>query len=219
MALVVFDLDGTLVDSAPDIRAAVNRMLADQGQDPLDLSTIVSFVGHGLPKLVERVIMHLGLDRARQDELTRATLMHYSSAAAKLTRPYDGAIEALQALKDAGHILALCTNKPEAPARAILRDLALDGFFDAVVGGDSLAVKKPDPEPLLHLVRALGGGQVVFVGDSEVDAETAVRAGVRFVLYSEGYRKGAITQIPHAEVFDEFPDLPGVVAELVRPVP
>jgi phosphoglycolate phosphatase len=210
MGVVVFDLDGTLIDSAPDIRAATNRMLADEGLSPLDLSTIISFIGNGLPKLVERVMRRVGLDMSRHDELTQATLAHYNAAATDLTRPYPSVVAALTALRDQGHVLALCTNKPEAPARLILRDLGLEVYFDAVVGGDTLPVKKPDPAPLLHLIPT--GKAALYVGDSEVDAETAQRAGIQFALFTEGYRKSPVEQIPHQDRFDDFAALPGIVA-------
>lgn len=211
MAIVVFDLDGTLIDSAPDIRAAANRMLAEQGIAPLDLPTIVSFIGNGLPKLVERVMTRTGLDMARHEELTAVTLAHYNAAATDLTRPYPGVVDALETLQAAGHVMALCTNKPEAPARLILRNLRLERYFNGVVGGDTLDVKKPDPAPLLHIIRRLGDGPAIYVGDSEVDAETAQRAGVRFALFSQGYRKTPVEAIPHDDLFDDFTALPGIV--------
>ena len=212
MGLVVFDLDGTLIDSAPDIQAAANRMLDEQGIDPLDLPTIISFIGNGLPKLVERVMQRVGLDMARHTELTAITLAHYNAATTELTRPYSGVEVALQDLQAAGHVLALCTNKPEAPARAILRDLRIEQYFNAVVGGDTLDVKKPDPEPLLYILRHLGAVQAIYVGDSEVDAETAQRADVRFALFTEGYRKTPVDMIPHQDRFSDFAALPGIVA-------
>ncbi|MGH1356490.1 MAG: phosphoglycolate phosphatase [Thalassovita sp.] len=210
MGMVVFDLDGTLIDSAPDIRAAANKMLAEEGQEPLDLPTIISFIGNGLPKLVERVMDHAGLDSARHAKLTEITLAHYNAATTELTRPYAGVIEALGALKKAGHTLALCTNKPEAPARAILHELGMAHFFNGVVGGDTLDVKKPDPKPLLHILRHFDGA-AIYVGDSEVDAETAERAGIRFALFTEGYRKRPVEQIPHQDEFSDFSALPGLV--------
>jgi phosphoglycolate phosphatase len=211
MAVVVFDLDGTLIDSAPDIRAAVNKMLGEQGIDPLDLPTIVSFIGNGLPKLVERVIQHTGLDMARHEELTAVTLAHYNVATTALTRLYPGVLHALQDLQAKEHILAICTNKPEAPARAILRDLGIEHFFNGVIGGDTLPVKKPDPEPLLYILRHLGQGPVVYVGDSEIDAETAQRAGIYFALFTKGYRKTPVEKIPHQAQFDAFQRLPELV--------
>ncbi len=211
---LVFDLDGTLVDSAPDIHAAVSRMLADEALPPLDLATVTSFVGNGLPKLVERVITHIGLDMRQHPRLTKSTLDHYSAASSDLTRPYPGVVAVLTALQQAGHPMAVCTNKPEAPARAILRDLGLEPFFSVVIGGDSLPVTKPDPAPLHACIAALGGGPTVYVGDSEVDAATALAAHVPFALFTEGYRKTPVADLPHATQFADFLTLPAVLAQI-----
>lgn len=212
MTIIVFDLDGTLIDSAPDIRAAVNQMLAGEGLAPLDLATVVSFVGNGLPKLVERAMRARGIDMARHAQLTRATLACYAAEPAARTRPYPGLEPALSALRAQGHRLGICTNKPEAPARDILRRLGLAGHFDAVTGGDSLDMRKPDPGPLLHSFRQLGAATGLFVGDSEIDAETAQRAGVPFVLFTEGYRKSPPEALVHGARFAHYDALPGLVA-------
>ncbi len=209
--ILIFDLDGTLIDSAPDIQAAVNRMLAQEGLAPLDLRTVTSFVGNGLPKLVERVMARCGLDPARHKHLTQVTLSFYNADPATLTRPYPGVPQALTALETAGHRLALCTNKPEAPARAILDDLGLARHFPVVVGGDTLAVNKPDPAPALECVRLMGGGAAAFIGDSEVDAATAEAAGLPFYLFTEGYRKSPVEALPHHAAFRDFADLPSLI--------
>lgn len=218
MTAIVFDLDGTLIDSAPDIRAAANRMLEGEGQPPLDLATIISFIGNGLPKLVERVIGARGLDMADHDRLTGVTLDHYSRAASDLTVAYPGMAAALDRLRGVGHVLGICTNKPEAPARDILRDMDLARYFDAVIGGDSLAVKKPDPAPLRRTFEMLGKGPGLYVGDSEVDAETARNAGVPFLLFTEGYRKSPIAALPHRARFSDFADLPDLVAAALEDI-
>ncbi|MFN7225458.1 MAG: phosphoglycolate phosphatase [Paracoccaceae bacterium] len=204
---IVFDLDGTLIDSAPDIHAAVARMLADEGQAALDLATITSFIGNGLPKLVERVIARVGMETSDHQRLTKVTLDHYNAASSDLTRPYPGVVAALSALQQAGHAMAVCTNKPVAPARAILLDLGLEPFFTSVVGGDSLPVTKPDPAPLHACIAALGGGWTVYVGDSEVDAATAAAAAVPFVLFTEGYRKSPVAEMTHQASFSDFQTL------------
>ena len=209
--ILIFDLDGTLIDSAPDIRAAVNRMLAGEGLEPLDLPTVTDFVGNGMPKLVERVMAVKGIDPARHKALTQVTLDHYNAAPSALTRPYPGVPQALAALEAAGHRLALCTNKPEAPARAILADLGLSRHFPVVIGGDTLTVRKPDPAPALECVKAMGGGDAAFIGDSEVDAETAEAAGLPFYLFTEGYRKSPVSALPHRAAFSDFAALPGLI--------
>lgn len=212
--IVIFDLDGTLIDSAPDIRAAVNRMLADEGQAPLDLPTIIGFIGNGLPRLVERAMAARGLDMSRHGALTRITLDFYNAVSPVLTRTYPGVPQALESLRAAGHRLALCTNKPEAPARAILADMGIARHFAVVVGGDTLPVTKPDPAPALECLRALGGGAAAYVGDSGVDAETARAAGLPFLLFTEGYRKEPAAALPHASAFDDFARLPALVEAL-----
>ncbi len=208
---IVFDLDGTLVDSAPDLRAAVNKMLEGEGLEPLSLASVISFVGNGLPRLVERAMAARGIAPEEHARLCPLVQGFYNAAPADHTRVFPGVIEALGALKAVGHKLGICTNKPEAPARAVLRLLGLADYFDVVIGGDTLPVKKPDPAPLSHAFDALGEGARVYVGDSEVDAETAVATGVRFLLYTEGYRKTPVESLPHDAAFDHFDALAGLV--------
>lgn len=217
MTGIVFDLDGTLVDSAPDIRAAVNTVMAAEGAPALDLPTVISFIGNGLPRLVELVIAHLALDPADQTRLTAAVLAEYNRAPATLSRLYPHAEATLRALRQSGHAMALCTNKPEAPARAILAAFGVDGLFDAVIGGDTLRQRKPDPAPLMAAAGALGTGPVLYVGDSEVDAQTASAAALPFALFTEGYRKTPADQLPHTARFADFRDLPGITARLLAP--
>lgn len=211
---IVFDLDGTLIDSAPDLRRAANRMLAGEGLAPLDLATITGFVGNGLPKLVERVMAARDLPEAEFPRLVEVMRRLYEAEPAAETRPYPGVPEALAALRAAGHRLAICTNKPERPARAILPLLGLDPFFEEVIGGDTLPVKKPDPAPLLKAFEALGLGARLFVGDSAVDAQVAKSVGVPFALFTPGYRKEPVAVLAPDYTFDGFSELPGLVAAL-----
>lgn len=211
---VIFDLDGTLVDSVADIHAAIARLLEGEGLAPLDRATVQSFVGNGLPKLVERVIDATGLPMARHADLTARALEIYNRAPAALTRPYPGVPAALAALRDAGHPMGICTNKPEGPARHVLSALGLDGFFASVVGGDRLPVVKPDPAPLHLCAAEMGAARFAFVGDSEVDAATAQAAAVPFLLFTEGYRKGPVESLPHSAAFHDFGDLAARVAAL-----
>lgn len=212
---VVFDLDGTLIDSAPGIRAAVNLMLEAEGAAPLDLPTLTSFIGHGLPRLVARVMEARAIPATEHARLTALTRAHYDAAPGAATQPYPGVMAALATLAARGHPLGICTNKPEGPARAILRDLGLLPRFAAVVGGDRLAVLKPDPAPLLACLAEIGHpGPPVFVGDSEVDAATAHAAGVPFLLFTEGYRKAPVADLAPAASFADFARLPALIAAL-----
>lgn len=214
---IVFDLDGTLVDSAPDIHAAANRMLADVGHAPLSLDTIRSFIGNGIPNLVRLVMKDRGIPIDRANEMEASMLAHYTARPADLTRPYPGVIDALRALQDAGCRLGICTNKFRAPSIQILEALGLMPFFEVVIGGDSLPVKKPDPLPLRAAFEALDGAPLIYVGDSEVDAETAKRAGLPFALFTLGYSKEPIENLPHDLSFDAFAELPEILTQDIGP--
>ena len=215
MANIIFDLDGTLIDSAADIQSAVNKMLDDIGQPALDLPTVISFIGQGVPRLVEQVMDHLDLSHRDHSALTQSMLAHYTAAPHDQTSVFSGVTHALHALAQAGHRLGICTNKPYAPALGCLEALGLSPYFDAVVGGDSVAVKKPDPAHLFACAQMLGDGPILFVGDSDVDAETAKRAGVPFLLFTQGYRKAEITDLYHTAAFDSYSNFDGLVRKVL----
>lgn len=211
MAAIVFDLDGTLVDSAPDIAAAANRMLADRDEAPISLDRVVSFIGHGIPNLVRLVMQDRTIPMTEHARMTASMLTHYTAHPADLTRPYPGVIDALAVMRSRGHRLGVCTNKWRAPALQILEALDMSQHFDVVLGGDSLPVKKPDPAPLLACFRALQSESLIYVGDSEVDADTAFAAGIDFALFTRGYRKAALETLPHVIAFDDFKLLPDLI--------
>jgi phosphoglycolate phosphatase len=204
MKTIIFDLDGTLIHSAPDLHASANKMLADEGHKPLSLDLITSFIGNGVPRLVELVMQDCGLDKADHERLVASYLAHYDAGPVDLTELYPNLEATLIALKSAGYTMGVCTNKPEAPARQILDLLDLSQYFDVVIGGDALAVKKPDPAPLVKAFADVGATELLYVGDSEVDAETARAAGVDFALFTEGYRKTPIANMPHKYSFSDF---------------
>jgi len=209
---IVFDLDGTLIHSAPDIRAAANAALAAEGAEALDMDTTIAFIGNGVPKFAERAVRLRGLGDGAEARVTQGMLEFFDRNPAEFSRLYDGIEQLLPALRADGHRLGICTNKPEAPARAILDILGIADAFDVVFGGDSLPVKKPDPAPLHATFEALGGGARLYVGDSEVDAETAARAGVPFALYTEGYRKVPVEDLTHEFRFSDFAELGNFIA-------
>ncbi|EAQ25485.1 MULTISPECIES: phosphoglycolate phosphatase [unclassified Roseovarius] len=213
---VVFDLDGTLIDSAPDIHAAANRLMVQNGFDPFAPEETRSFIGSGVPHFISCCLTARGRagDGALRARLIEDFIADYETAVT-LTTVYPGVMGALDGLAGADLALGLCTNKPEGPAHSILAHLGLAGYFPVIIGGDSLTLRKPDPAPLQATAAALGARDVVFVGDSEVDAETAARAGVPFVLYTEGYRKGPIEQIAHDRAFSDFADLQELITDLL----
>lgn len=211
MARIVFDLDGTLIDSAQDIAGAANATLAEVGARPLSVDEARGFVGSGAVVFVER--MALARDLPDPGPLVPRFVHHYERAVHD-TVIYPGVEDALATLKAQGHGLGLCTNKPDRPTRAVLAHLGWESLFGTVFTGDSLPQRKPDPAPLLAALRVLGEGPAIYVGDSEVDAETGARAGVPFLLYTPGYRTTPVADLVHADAFDDWATLPSLIARL-----
>jgi len=217
-SLIIFDLDGTLIDSAADLATAVNAMLADLGAEPLSVPEVRRMIGDGVAMLVARALAARQCERADAAESARSFMRYYESDATSLTTAFPGVREALQALRDAGIPLAVCTNKPARISAHILESVGIAGYFARVIGGDSLPFRKPDPRMLLTLVEAFatGPGSSLLVGDSEVDAATAQAAGVPFVLMKHGYRRGAAEDIACVAALDDFAQLPALIGELPR---
>ena len=213
---LVFDLDGTLIDSAPQIHAAANKVFQDIGLPEFSKATVRGFIGNGVGVLVSRLMGQQGLaeDPALHAELVGSFVNIYEEAF-DLTSLYSGVSTALSDLADAGHRLAICTNKPLGPTRAVLRHFGLTDRFPVVIGGDSLPQRKPDPAPLLAALAALGPGKALFIGDSEVDAATAKAADVPLALYTEGYRTAAVESLGAKLVFDNHAALPGLIHHLL----
>jgi phosphoglycolate phosphatase len=217
-SLVIFDLDGTLIDSAPDLAAAINAMLAGYDREPLPIGEVRRMVGDGVAMLVGRALAARDCRPADPTEAERSFMRHYESDPTSLTTVFPGATRALQSLSAAGIPLAVCTNKPAAIAGAILDSLGLGRFFARVVGGDSLPFRKPDPRVVLALLDEFASGpqDALLVGDSEVDAETARAAGVPFVLMKHGYRRGPVEDIPCRAALENFAELPALVGVPLR---
>ena len=212
-APVVFDLDGTLIDSLPGITGAANALLDEEGLPPLGPEQVAGFVGRGEQVFLDRLIAATALDPQTRDSLMPRFIAHYERAA-QGTRLFDGVAEMLDAFDEAGVAMGLCTNKPAAPLMPVLEETGLAGRFAVVVAGDALPRRKPDPAPLLHAFEVLGQGPGLYVGDSEVDAETAEWAGMPFALFTEGIRQTAIADIPHQAAFKDFAELPAIRTRL-----
>ena len=214
MTAIVFDLDGTLIDSVGDIHAALNQMLARAGHGPLGKDTVTSFVGKGSSNLVKRVIDHVGLpnDAASHTNYLSEFLDIYTSAPAKFTTVFDQVHEVLTDFQLSGIALGLCTNKPEGATGVVLKEFGLTSFFGSIVGGDRLPSRKPNPA-MLHLVmKELAVERCLFVGDSEVDVATAKAAGLPIALFTRGYRQTPVAELAPDFDFDNFKSLP-VIAE------
>lgn len=208
-ARIVFDLDGTLIDSAPDIQGIANDLLKGEGAAPIDLAQTHDFIGNGVGVFVEKMRTLRGIPDRAQTRLVDAFAEKYKTAFARTTL-YPGVRDALVALSE-NHALGICTNKLIDPCHAVLRHFELDRLFSTVWGGDSLATRKPDPAMLHAAFDALGSGPMIYVGDSEVDAETAHRASVPFFLFTEGYRKTPVDMIHHHVTFSDFNNLHALV--------
>jgi phosphoglycolate phosphatase len=214
--LLVFDLDGTLIDSAPDLRAAINVMLRERGCGPLSLAQIRALIGDGVPALVARALAASGLDpEAGADALPRF-LQLYEADAVRLTRPYPGVPETLAGLRRRGYCTAICTNKPQHATMTVLEGLGLAPLFDAVAGGDRFAVKKPDPGHILGLLATLGARAeaAAMIGDNENDAAAAHAAGLPLILMRYGYARVDPTTLGAAALLDNFADLPAALDRL-----
>ncbi len=210
---LIFDLDGTLVDSAPDLAAALNGLLGELGKPPLAENTVRAMVGDGAGVLVQRGLAASGLGDADQPSALKRFLALYRDCLIDKTRAYPAVEETLEQLMAAGHRLGVCTNKPYDPTQRILKALQLDRFFGAVIGGDSLPQRKPDPEPLLAAIEQLGGTakSAVMIGDSANDVLCARAARVTAILIPSDYGNPA----EDADVkLARFGELPAALARL-----
>lgn len=214
---VIFDLDGTLIDSAPDLQHATNRLMRELGQPEFDLATISGFIGNGVRKLVERAMTRNGMDLAALDAHTERFKVIYEEAPADRTIVFEGVREALSQLQARGLRLAVCTNKPERAAAMILDALGLAPYFDVLIGGDTTAALKPDPLPLQEAMRRLGIGAeaTAFVGDSITDAKTAEAAALPFIFYEGGYNHHGAGKIDSIAQFTDYDSLPQLIANSI----
>lgn len=212
--VVGFDLDGTLLDTSGDLAAAVNHALGSVGRAPLPVERIKPMIGGGARHMLAQGMAATGgCDEATLDVLHTRLLAFYEANISVHTRPFPGAIEAIDALAARGVKLGVMTNKIERFARAVLGDLGLLDRFAALVGGDTVGASKPDPAPILAMVERCGGGRAAFVGDSVYDVRAAKAAGLPVVACSFGFINGPVEKLGGDAVIDGFADL---VATLER---
>jgi phosphoglycolate phosphatase len=216
-ATVVFDLDGTLVDTAPDLTNALNDVLTRRGHAPVSAASVRSAVAYGARAMIEE-----GLRQSQAsddvDRMLAEFLTHYEANIAAESVPFPGAVSALETLARAGAKLAVCTNKREDLTLKLLEALALGDYFDAIAGRDTFAVSKPHPDHLTGVIARAGGNpaKALMVGDSEVDIATAKAARVKAILVSFGYAGTPLGALCPDIVIDHFDELVPCAATLLR---
>ncbi len=214
---IVWDLDGTLVDSAPDLASALNTVLNKRGFFTLSITEVRAMIGNGVPKLVERGFNAVGVrpDAAQLEELLAMFGKEYKACATDNTRPYPGVVEALQEIHSMNIPMGVCTNKPEAFTRQILEGLGLSGYFNSVVGGDSTSERKPDPEPVLACLRGLVSEPALslMIGDSVHDVHAAHAAGVVIGVVPWGYRSAPVEDLGADFVLHDLSALAGLIRD------
>jgi phosphoglycolate phosphatase len=217
---IAFDLDGTLINSVPDVRAAINRLLVSEGRSEISLEQTLSLVGQGARVMMEQA-MTLGGEAPAPDALDRLVETYigfYKDHPTDLTTIYPGVVEVLESLAARGIPMAICSNKPFVMTKLVLETLGLDQYFDAVTGGDNVPHRKPDGRHVTHTLDLMGGryAHAVMVGDSETDVDAGKDAGVPVVAVTYGYTHVAVADLGADVLIDRFSDLPDALDTLAR---
>lgn len=209
--IVVFDLDGTLVDTAPDLLDSLNHTLVQAGLDPVEAGDFRRFVGQGARVLIEKAYLAAGQTPASEamDDLLASFLEHYGANMPGRSLPYDRVVGMIGELHGAGFLTAICTNKTEAMAKRLLHALEIDRLFSAICGQDTFPVRKPDPAHLLGTIEMAGGdpGRSLMVGDSETDILTAKAAGIPVVAVDFGYTERHVREFGPDRIISHYADL------------
>ena len=216
---IVFDLDGTLVNTAPDLLDALNHVLIEAGLNPVDLPTISTMIGHGAKAMIVKGMAAQGAepDADRMDALFDQFLAYYEDHIAVGSRPFENALEALQTLRDEGALLAVCTNKRQRSTNRLLDALQISEKFSAIVGADSVPDRKPHGDHILLTVDRAGGkrSRAIMVGDSRTDERAARNAGLPFIFVPFGYETETVDQIAPDEVVSNYSELIPALLRLI----
>ena len=210
-SLIIFDLDGTLVDSAPDLNACANRVLSQINKRPVSLDQSKNFIGDGVRVFIEKTLSFVGHSANLEElnEIERFFLKDYQKHSADLSKPYPGVLETLTKLKKAGFQMGVCSNKPQEASEHLLKTLNLSQFFSKIAGGDYYSVRKPDKHHLLQLIDDLKGNptKTLMVGDNEHDAAMAKDGNVYFVFCTYGYSRLPMKEIIYNEHISSFSEI------------
>ena len=219
MSGIIFDLDGTLIDSAPDLHLHARAMMRAEGLPEPTLAEVRSYIGKGVPAFISQILAATGIEESPERAARMTAGFHTAYAGEiRLTTLYRQVEETLRQLHADGFKLGLCTNKPELPTYKVLDHFNLRPLFSGFSFGDGPYPAKPDPAPVRHVIDALAARHFVYVGDSETDAATAKNAGLPMALFTEGYRKTPVEELYHDARFDHFDQLRGII-ERLAPLP
>jgi phosphoglycolate phosphatase len=213
---LIFDLDGTLVDTAPDLLAALNHALALEGRPPVNPANLRQLVGHGARVMIaEAFKTAIGpTDPEMAERMLKTFLAFYRDHIADQSRPWAGVVETLEVLKAQGAHMGVLTNKPHDLSVLLLQKLKLDGYFASVFGQGRVPYMKPDPRIFADVVRDCGATSGLMIGDSETDVETARAAGAPVILVSFGYTTMPARELGADAVVDHFSEIPEAIARL-----
>lgn len=216
LPILLFDLDGTLVDTAPDLVATLNTILLRNNREPLPLESVVKLVGDGARALLDRGFRETGAPADNLDALVTEFIDIYIESATLHSRSFPDVLEVLDGFATAGHRMAVCTNKPQRPSEIILHELDLMRFFDVVVGGDRLPTRKPDAGHLLGALELMNvsGRSSIMVGDSLNDVVSARKAKMPVIVVSYGYSTTPPAELGGDVLINKFADLPDAVTYL-----
>jgi phosphoglycolate phosphatase len=213
---LIFDLDGTLVDTAPDLLSATNAVLEFAGRRPVDPTTLRHMVGFGARSLIQQAFAATGkpVNEREVPRLVELFLDHYRANIAIASKPFRNVSTTLGWLKHRNTRMAVLTNKQQALTNLLLPALKLDSYFDAIFGAGARPYTKPDPRLFHDVVEAIGGGPAVMVGDSVTDVATARAANAPVILVSYGYTPEPASSLGADAVIDDFAEIPDAVARL-----
>lgn len=218
---LLFDLDGTLVDSVADLAGSLDVLMAEKGLPPIGVDTGRELIGHGIANLVRSALKLRGASGSETDvahDIARFMEI-YGARLTELTRPYPNVMQTLDILQEQGWRMGVCTNKRARFAQTIVSNLGMDTYFGVVSGPDTFGVGKPDPQQLWKTAEAVGGGHpCVFVGDFEVDVAAAKAAKFPIIALSYGYSKTPLISLSPEALIDRFEQVPQAIAQILRAI-